>query len=175
MSERLWRLRRALEVVTERPAVAMASLPCRLQNPLNGRGLGVSRGARFAGNARRHRERFIGQQLAKRCVVELGAPAVVVLTRVSPRPFDDDGTTAALKSIRDGMADWWGIDDADERVTWVTDWRACARGKDAVEAALWWMPAPVASQPEFDASDYERPARHEVRAVPNIIRARGGA
>lgn len=138
MSERLLRLRDALNIVLERPPVALASLPARLENPLNGRGLGVSRGARFASNARRNRERLVGQQLAKRCVLELGAPAVVVLTRLSPRSFDDDGTTASLKSVRDGMADWWGIDDADLRVVWVTDWRACARGKDAVEAAVWW-------------------------------------
>ena len=202
---RLSRLARALAVVVSRPPVAMASTPLKLRNPLNGGGLSTSRGARMASNARRQKERGVGRTLALR----LGATqtgeefACVVLTRISPKAFDSDNLEAAFKSVRDGIAEAWGIDDADPRVTWVTDWRKGP--KDAVEAALWalphaseplvveptWRPMPHADSPvmasdvEVDPSDYERPRRvvvyggliqrREVRVTPNVIRARGGA
>ena len=202
---RLSRLARALAVVVSRPPVAMASTPLKLRNPLNGGGLSTSRGARMASNARRQKERGVGRSLALR----LGATqtgeefACVVLTRISPKAFDSDNLEAAFKSVRDGIAEAWGIDDADPRVTWVTDWRKGP--KDAVEAALWvlphaseplvveptWRPMPHADSPvmasdvEVDPSDYERPRRvvvyggliqrREVRVTPNVIRARGGA
>lgn len=182
---RLERLRRALEVVTERPPVAMAATPLKLRNPLNGGGLSTSRGARMASNARRQKERAAGRTLALRLGGLTSDSFAVVLTRVSPRAFDTDNLEAAFKSVRDGMATQWGIDDADPRVTWVTDWR---KGPvELVEAALWVMPAPAESQPEFDADDYNgRPPRkvvvhggliqrREVRVTPNVIRARGGA
>jgi hypothetical protein len=45
-------------------------------------------------------------------------PCVVLLVRVSARPLDDDNLRGALKSIRDGVSDWLGVDDRDPRVTW---------------------------------------------------------
>ena len=47
-------------------------------------------------------------------------PLVVTLTRVSPnhQRLDDDNLAGALKSIRDGVADWLRINDNDPRVTW---------------------------------------------------------
>ena len=45
-------------------------------------------------------------------------PAVVYLTRIAPRPLDDDNAIAGMKAARDGVADALGIDDADPRVTW---------------------------------------------------------
>lgn len=199
MSVRLRRLARVLDVVTTRDMLAFAAMPCQLRNPLNGGGLSTSRGARMASNSRRKAERAIGRELARRIIPWRPFPrqnefAAIVLTRWSPKPFDDDNNAAALKSIRDGMAEAWGIDDADERITWLTDWR---QGKQhVVEAALWVvpevpfvssvasgavtttlvgppMPPPGRFVQDFDASDYERPAR--LRVTPNVIRAKGGA
>lgn len=48
-------------------------------------------------------------------------PAEVILTRVSPRPLDDDNLRGALKSVRDGIASELGIDDRDPLVTWRYD------------------------------------------------------
>lgn len=150
--DRLTRLARALAVVTTRPPVALASTPLQLRNPLNGGGLSTSRGARMASNARRKAERAKGVMLAFELTshwyssetLESGRMCVV-LTRVSPKPFDDDNNAAALKSVRDGMAEAFGINDADPRVTWVTDWR---KGKmHAVEAALWVMPDATPARP----------------------------
>lgn len=142
--DRLTRLARALAVVTTRPPVVMASTALQLRNPLNGGGLSTSRGARMASNRRRQAERLKGRTLALRLATDLHGwkpildPRVVVLTRVSPKAFDSDNLEAAFKSVRDGMAEAWGINDADPRVMWVTDWR---KGKaHAVEAALWVVP-----------------------------------
>jgi len=46
-------------------------------------------------------------------------PCVVRLTRVGPRQLDDDNVATAFKSIRDGVADWLGVDDGDTiKVRW---------------------------------------------------------
>ena len=43
----------------------------------------------------------------------------VTMTRLAPSSgLDFDGLTAALKSVRDGIADALGVDDRDPRVTW---------------------------------------------------------
>ena len=46
-------------------------------------------------------------------------PCVVGLTRFGSKELDDDNLRRALKPVRDGVAKWLGIDDADKRVTWV--------------------------------------------------------
>lgn len=193
--DRLTRLARALAVVTTRPPVATAAVALQLRNPLNGSG-GTTKGARYAANNRRKDERARGRVLAMR-LAKPHCDVVVVLTRISPKAFDSDNLEAAFKSVRDGMAEAWGINDADPRVTWVTDWR---QGKaHAVEAALWVVPdginrwEPHHPEPsmsrvfvqDFDADDYNgRPRvvvhggliqRREVRVTPNVVRAKGGA
>lgn len=45
-------------------------------------------------------------------------PCTVTLTRIAPRPLDDDNNQAAIKACRDGVADWFGLDDRDPRITW---------------------------------------------------------
>lgn len=45
-------------------------------------------------------------------------PCTVLMTRVAPRPLDDDNLRGALKAVRDGIADWLGVDDRDPRVKW---------------------------------------------------------
>jgi hypothetical protein len=43
---------------------------------------------------------------------------VVELTRLSRGELDDDNLRGALKSVRDEVARWLGVDDRDPRVTW---------------------------------------------------------
>lgn len=43
-------------------------------------------------------------------------PCVVLLTRISPNKCDDDNLSGAMKSIRDAIATWLGVDDGDDRV-----------------------------------------------------------
>lgn len=46
-------------------------------------------------------------------------PLTVVLTRISPRKLDEgDNLNMSMKAIRDGIADWLGIDDGSDLVKW---------------------------------------------------------
>jgi hypothetical protein len=46
-------------------------------------------------------------------------PMTVTLTRLGPRTLDTDGLAAALKHVRDGIADAYGCDDsATAPITW---------------------------------------------------------
>lgn len=53
------------------------------------------------------------------CPRNLGIPCSVKLTRRGLRAMDSDGLAISFKAIRDGIADRLGINDNDERVTWV--------------------------------------------------------
>lgn len=47
-------------------------------------------------------------------------PCTVTLTRIAPRALDegDNLPGGTFKNVRDGVADWLGVDDADTRVNW---------------------------------------------------------
>lgn len=45
-------------------------------------------------------------------------PLKVTLERIAPRALDSDNLAGSQKHVRDGVADWLGIDDRDPRVTW---------------------------------------------------------
>lgn len=54
----------------------------------------------------------------------LPLPLVITLTRVAPsRGLDSDNLPVSMKHVRDGIADWLGIDDRDPRVTWLYEQR----------------------------------------------------
>ncbi len=65
----------------------------------------------------------------------VGLPAVVTMTRAAPsNGLDDDNLRGALKSIRDGIADAFGVNDRDPRIAWRYEQK---RGKDyAVEVEI---------------------------------------
>lgn len=48
----------------------------------------------------------------------LASGIVVTLTRIGARPLDTDNLAYAFKSIRDGVADAFGIRDDDKRIAW---------------------------------------------------------
>jgi hypothetical protein len=57
------------------------------------------------------------------------APLTVLMTRHSAGTLDDDGLRAALKSVRDGIADWLGVDDKHtDRVSYGYAQEPCKRG-----------------------------------------------
>lgn len=66
----------------------------------------------------------------------LKAPITVTLTRVAPRRLDDDNLTGAFKAVRDGVADWLGVDDGDPCLRWVTTQRAGMPRQQAVEVTI---------------------------------------
>lgn len=53
-------------------------------------------------------------------------PCIIQITRIAPRALDSDNMVASAKSVRDGVADWLGVDDGSPLI----DWRyAQERGK----------------------------------------------
>jgi hypothetical protein len=80
-------------------------------------------------NAREHWAQKAKRAAAQRglalllCRAELGTPPPLPLrirmVRISPRGFDTDNLAGSQKHLRDGIADWLGIDDRDPRVEWV--------------------------------------------------------
>ena len=45
-------------------------------------------------------------------------PLVITLTRIGPRDLDTDNLAGGFKAVRDGIADWLGINDGDKAITW---------------------------------------------------------
>ena len=61
----------------------------------------------------RHEKEFVGWELAK-LREKPPVPCKVTLMRMAPsRGLDDDNLAGALKSVRDAVADWLGVDDRD--------------------------------------------------------------
>lgn len=114
------------------------TVPLKTKNPLNG-AQGRSRGAVFAKAARRKKERADSKTAALvACGIGWLPPAspVVGLTRLSPGKLDGDGLQAALKSVRDGIADALGVNDGSDAVKWVYEQRKCKRGQFGVEVSI---------------------------------------
>ncbi|KPF66103.1 hypothetical protein IP84_16960 [beta proteobacterium AAP99] len=91
--------------------------PQRLGRGLNDRLHWAAR-ARMAKEQRTRAMRELQVRVSLRANVTL--PVTVTLTRIAPsKGVDGDNLQGATKALRDGVADWLGIDDADPRVTWV--------------------------------------------------------
>lgn len=51
----------------------------------------------------------------------LALPIKVKLTRIAPRSLDGDNLQSGFKATRDGVADFFGVDDRDPRIEWAYD------------------------------------------------------
>jgi hypothetical protein len=60
-------------------------------------------------------------------------PVTVVLTRVAPRKLDGDNLQSGFKAVRDGVADWLGVDDGNGLIDWQYAQRSGKAGEYAVE------------------------------------------
>lgn len=94
-----------------------ATIPVRTVSVLNQR----EHWRRRADRAREHRNAAWMMLRATRQTPTV--PCTVLLTRVAPKPLDDDNLRGALKAVRDGVADWLGIDDGSPQVKWEYDQR----------------------------------------------------
>lgn len=65
-------------------------------------------------------------------------PVIITLTRIAPRRLDDDNLQSGMKSCRDGVADWLGIDDGSPRLTWRYGQLKSKPGEYAAEVAVEW-------------------------------------
>ncbi len=119
----------------------LASLPLKTTNPLNG-----SHGHwSVASKARKLQRASVGAVTRARMAARGMRPwepetrerAWVTLTRIAPSSgLDDDNLRAALKAVRDGVADAMGINDRDPRVLWIYDQRREKPREYAVEILI---------------------------------------
>ena len=63
-------------------------------------------------------------------------PYVITITRIGPRTLDSDNLAGSAKAVRDGVADWLGIDDGDKRLTWEYAQRSDGAGVYACEVMI---------------------------------------
>ena len=87
-------------------------LPLRIESTPNQR---MHWGAK-ARKARQHRH-AVGWAL--RGIKPPAGAVRITLTRIAPRALDDDNCAAGCKNVRDGVADWLGIDDGSTLLHWV--------------------------------------------------------
>ena len=87
----------------------------------------------WAAKAKRVKSQRSTAKFETQDLLMLKMPLSVTLTRVSPRPLDDDNLRGALKAVRDGIADRLGINDRDPRVAWLYSQRRGKKGEQAVE------------------------------------------
>lgn len=110
----------------------MILLPIRTVSTLNLREHWAKRAAR----AKTHRRTALA--LARSLAAGTGLPAVVTLTRIAPsNGLDGDNLQGALKSVRDGVADAFGVDDRDPRLQWRYAQRRGKQYAVMVEATEW--------------------------------------
>jgi hypothetical protein len=69
-------------------------------------------------------------------LLDRGMRLEVRLTRISPRPLDDDNLASSMKHVRDGVADALGINDRDPRVTWTYGQERRGVGEYAVRITI---------------------------------------
>lgn len=71
----------------------------------------------------RHKRAKAQRQAAQWAAMATGSekptlPMVVTLTRLAPKRMDCDNNVSAGKHVRDGVADWLGIDDGHPGIAW---------------------------------------------------------
>lgn len=107
----------------------LAEYPIRLENLANKR-------EHWSARAKRAKEqRYVGARLF------LGKlrpplPLVITITRLSSGRMDSDNLAISAKHIRDGIADWLGIDDGHLGLEWRYQQEKCPRGRFAVRAEI---------------------------------------
>lgn len=82
-----------------------------------------------------------------------GHHLAITLTRVAPRKLDDDNLRGAFKAVRDEVAAYFGVDDADPRLEWRYEQ---AKGKAAVRIAF----DVVDSEARLEAMQHSATAAH---------------
>lgn len=56
-------------------------------------------------------------------------PVIVTMVRCSVGTLDGDNAVGSMKAVRDEVAAWLGVDDADPRVTWRVEQERVARAR----------------------------------------------
>jgi hypothetical protein len=114
-----------------------AKVPVKLVNALNQREHWAPKAKRAKDQRRAARNALSDQMpvwvVATSLAIRKDPPITITITRRGGRSMDDDGLTASAKHVRDGIADWLGIDDGDQRLTWVVRQDKAPRGQHWVD------------------------------------------
>jgi hypothetical protein len=110
--------------------VIVVSVPIRIESSLN---LRVHWRVRANTNASHRAAAYFALKQAK---VAPNLPCVITLTRVAPRELDGDNLQGGFKSTRDGVADWFAVDDRDPRIEWKYSQRKGAPREYAAEIGV---------------------------------------
>lgn len=109
-------------------ATCTAWLPVKTVSEANTRG-------HWSARARRAKtQRLAARVLCPRAPL----PATVLLTRHSAGTLDDDNLRGALKAVRDGIADAFGVPDNDPRLRFEYAQAKCARDAFGVHVLVTW-------------------------------------
>lgn len=69
---------------------------------------------------------------AKAFLGAVAFPVDVTIVRIGPRPLDSDNLAGSAKHVRDGIAEWLGVDDGvserDGRVRWLCEQQRSVKG-----------------------------------------------
>lgn len=106
--------------------MAEIEIPIKTVAGLNAREFWAVRAARVK------KERRAGKLMGRALVAAVGLPVVLTMTRLSAGTLDDDNLLGACKGIRDGLADAYGVDDADPRIKFRYAQAKCPRGQYGV-------------------------------------------
>jgi hypothetical protein len=90
------------------------TVPIRIESEMNKREHWSVRRRRFA-----EHKACVAYAWPKPRRRDYGEALRVTLTRIGPRRLDSDNLASGFKGVRDEIARIVGIDDGDERVTWV--------------------------------------------------------
>lgn len=106
----------------------------------------------------------------------------ILITRLGSRKLDDDNLAYCAKSVRDAIASWLTVDDADQRLTWKYDQqvvrqRKVDNGKRNFKPGFKsWCRVTLTlnglyiqtSAPSSSSTTLQRPARGEAQAPPRV-------
>jgi hypothetical protein len=118
-----------VETQAKRRLVIEFDIPVRTASEAN------ARGKRKAEIARKSAVKAIAKSCLPRLAEPFPLPCRVTMTRHGIKKLDEDNLGRALKSVRDCLADWLGVDDGDEgrrgKVVWrcrqVAGWEPLVR------------------------------------------------
>lgn len=135
ISERLRAKAWAIGVAASTQPLLTRELPLKLRSRAN-EAIATRRGRRGQA-ARTKAQRSAARMVFGGLRLDIKVRTVVRLVRVSPRELDGDNLEAALKAVRDGVADALKINDRDPRVEWLADWEPGKAHQHAVRIEVY--------------------------------------
>lgn len=98
----------------------------------------ASMGARYGAAAKAKKQRAMAYMVLRaRIGSPPAAPLTVVITRIGPRELDSDNVVGSAKHVRDGIADWLGVNDRSKLLTWQYEQQKAGKGVYGVRIRIY--------------------------------------